>query len=286
MSPPLPEREAAIQAAAALVIAPGGWFRKDRTLGSTAPSEVSMLAAVWLQARAVRRESWVRSQEMTERELVQLAATDTSPSFAVPERSFQRVDAPERAVHARCSNCSVRPGFGPCPRCIGTGRVPQRQSNDEEVWVACDCDGGFVRCTLCGGSQHVVRADVRVVTDRLVSLDRLVLPTRAATATSALERVAMPVPSPEFACTLENTPIESAYRGTASMTTPSFFEFELLDASERASKQVAQLRMQFSTLRIESFAVAFVLLRYGEDSDAPCAVVCLQHGERYVAALV
>lgn len=280
----LPERDAAEAAAAKLEVARGSWFRRSSTLAAYTPSEVLALSAVYLAGRGVRRDSWSRTGEVSERELERLSQVEGVAARLV-ERSFQIVDDPKTAIAAQCTHCGVRPGFGPCTRCIGTGRL-LRRVGDDESWVDCGCDQGFVRCTQCGGTQRVFAVTIRFITDTVLKVEEWAVPNAANAALAALRALGTPQTTAGFSCELESTPLESAYRGASTMKTPSFFGFELLDAAERARDRLARVQTSLSAVQAESFAVPFFLLRYAIGKRLVQAAVRRLGDGSYAARLV
>lgn len=270
-APFLPERDGALAAVAELKIGKDGWFSRAVRLGAHRPEQITALAAVVIVGQGVRRNAWTRSAELSEQEVARLAKNDGAAPRALVERSFQTVDDAAAATPMQCTNCSVRPGFGPCPRCVGTGRVLGPGDDGKEAWVRCQCHNGFIPCTMCEGSRRVLRVDVRSIHDTLVPVEQWVVPLAAAEATTALRSLGGPSEIPPYLCPLESAPVESAYRGAASMVTPRFFGFELFDASERARDQLAQLAVSLHVLKTRTYAVPFLLMRYaigGKTVDA------------------
>lgn len=268
----LPEREGALAAVAELRVENGGWFRRRTRLGAIQAERVESLAAIVLSGEGVRRDSWTRPADLSEAELTRL--TNAKPPVReIIGRSFQRIDNPATGVPMRCTNCAVRPGLGPCPRCVGTGRLLQRDDQGNDTWGSCICDGGFVRCAMCGGSLRVVRVTVRSVTDTVVPVQEWVLPQIAIAATGTLQRLGAPSPLERYLCSLESERVESAYRGTGHVVTPSFCGFELLDAADRARERLAQLAGRLHVHDAKPYAVPFLFLRFSIGGKPAHAVV-------------
>lgn len=284
-APLLPERDAALQAAAELTVGGQGFFRRTCRLGDQQPTRVAALAAVVVVGKGGRRAAWTRSAELSELQLARLAKRSTEPR-ALVERTFAVLVDSAEAVPMRCTNCMMRPGYGPCPRCIGTGKMHNEHHQEaDEQWIRCDCSGGFVRCTLCGGTQRVLRVDVQTVTDSVIDVEEWVVPNDIAVAAQTLRALGPPATTDAFACELESTRIESAYRGAAAMAAPRFFDFELLDAAARARERLAQLTGTLSPLAARTYAVPFFFLHYTLGAQHVDAVVRRAPNGEYAAAL-
>jgi hypothetical protein len=148
------------------------------------------------------------------------------------------------------------------------------RKDNKDTWEPCPmCAGGFVVCTLCGGSQRIVRVDVRFVTDRTTAFEQWLIPHEASMATTALRSMGPAATAPEYACDLASTVVESAYRGAASMVTPAFHGFELLDAAERARDALAQAQTTLHAAVMQCFGVPFFLVQYQVKSRAIDVVV-------------
>ncbi len=118
------------------------------------PDVERALAAVTVVARMQRRE------ERTER--LELAPSRAATlERAVPGLPSEFLDRRHHVLarivaRKRCTLCAVRPGFGPCPYCTGTG--------------CAECEGGWSPCTTCDGTREIALSDVRFVEDRSVTL--------------------------------------------------------------------------------------------------------------------
>jgi len=147
-------------------------FEESRTVFADLPPSdphfLRPLAAITLFARVQMRE--LRDEEMEVSERV----AETMPKKLPPEPEDWITQSlailAEVKERRTCTLCGVRPGFGFCPFCNGTGTT--------RMLVGCtECAGtGWVTCTTCDGAKHVCIATVRHVDDRDVAIKYTFVP--------------------------------------------------------------------------------------------------------------
>ncbi len=140
---------------------------------SFSPKDVFGVAAMVLQVDGVLREAWSNATELSLALFESYPRGDVlAPAIGAPARSFKVIDDAEKTEERRCSTCIIRPGFGPCGVCNGTG------SPSSEVYARCfACGGeGFIDCGTCDGTTRVVACFVRYVNDKPVNLRRVIMP--------------------------------------------------------------------------------------------------------------
>ena len=95
---------------------------RDRVGPSFAPTNVFGVAAIVLRVDGVRRHAWSDETELAERLFESYPRGAIPAPELVPEsRNFKTIDDAGATNARRCSKCVIRPGFEPCPLCLGTG---------------------------------------------------------------------------------------------------------------------------------------------------------------------
>ena len=213
----------------------------DSPLGWS-PTSTDRLAAIVFAADVLRREAWSREVELAV-PLYERYATEMpiEPGPFVAQ-SYKYVDTQRPARKGRCTSCAIVRGREPCIHCGASGR------NDARMACAY-CERGYVACSVCDGSVETVRATIRHVNDRPMSMRRAFLPQvqAARAAVTLLQEFldAQTEPPPALRFELQATVVHSAYRGASAVRAPEFHGHEFDDALPRAldaAKEVARYR--------------------------------------------
>lgn len=238
-------------------------FDREPDLLALTPAAVSKLAAIVLVRRVLVRRSWREDVEMPKAaaEALPVEPPVVAEDWSPREHTY-RVGVPGAM---RCTHCPIRPGFGPCAVCVGTGKRPTFASDNPMAMVRCDCDGGFVRCTRCDGSATSYRVTLEHASDKTIFDRQTFVPSLVGSLTNDVRWKIDAVDAPE-ALRFELTPtlVQSAYRGAMSAAQPTFEGYDFLDAYARATSTLRASQAVAGGLRREDAAYAwpFLCLRY------------------------
>jgi hypothetical protein len=265
-----------------------GLFGMKTNLLAEPPVAVEKHAGLLLVGSALRREEWTKDVEVSETLFERLAAEpDIAPPEGRVEAEQRRVDG-ARAKRVSCTHCGVRPGLGPCPRCMGTG-VVAGAGNNPEFKECPNCDRGFIECSVCGGTRRVVVAPMRHVNDQVIAIHELVLPAlheRVEEAARGLFATAGgPIashehdPEPAFA--------QAAYRGAQAASAGEFHGFAFGDASTRAVERRARFAYGEGMFNatVKCYAQPFLVARWKVGAGR-AAVIVLGGARVYAASVV
>lgn len=231
------------------------------------PLFVRPLAGVTLHARVQRREVREESMELSQAvvKVMQRGMPPVPEQFATMSRTV--LGTIDKTVP--CTLCGVRPGFGPCPRCVGTGVIAARGG-----MVDCpDCEEGWTTCTTCDGVRQVVIAKVRHVDDHDVEIRHTFLPlTTSRLEESLLDAFVADEPDECLRFDLDlrsnNAPYRSA--GDDVVRDNAFLGYRFAESIDRARKAVARLGGTGEWVReeVHAFARPFLWVAWG-DEDPP-----------------
>ena len=237
-----------------------------------APSDTFGVAALVLSVDGIRREAWTHRAELAER-LFETYPRGTPPAAELTEisgplsRNFKTIDDTEPTRIERCSTCIVRPGFAPCPLCLGTGA-----GFGADAYAQCvACNGGFIRCTACEGTTRVVACTIRYVNDVYVRVRRAIVPNVHASIRPFLEaRIAADATwSSEHAFDPEPSMVASAYRGASAVRAPEEFHgFFFGDALAQCLAARAEVTTGLARFESSTVAVPILWTATGEKHDA------------------
>jgi hypothetical protein len=236
-------------------------FDREPDVLALTPVASSKLAAIVLVRRVLVRRSWREDVEVpkTAAEALPVEPPAVADDWAPREHTY-RVGVPEPM---RCTHCAIRPGFGPCAVCVGTGWRPSL--GDDPGMVRCDCDRGFVRCTRCGGSATSYRVTLEHASDKTIFDRQTFVPSLVGTLTNDVRQKIDAADVPEaLRFELAPTLVQSAYRGAMSAAQPTFEGYDFLDAYPRAIATLRASQAIAGDLRREDAAYAwpFLCLRY------------------------
>ncbi len=239
---------------------------------SFAPSDIFGVAALVLCVDGIRREAWTDQAELAER-LFKTYPRGTPPPAELSEisgplsRNFKTIDDTEPTRITRCSTCIVRPGFAPCPLCLGSGA-----GSGTDAYAKCvACTDGFIPCTACEGTTRVVACTIRYVNDINLRVRRAILPTMHASIRSFLEaRIPTDAAWPkEHAFDPEPSMVASAYRGASAVRAPEEFHgFFFGDAIAHTLAARAELTTGLARFESSTFAVPILWTVTGHKHDA------------------
>jgi hypothetical protein len=188
-----------------------------------APREIFGVAALVLQVDGVRRSAWSAKTELAVPLFETYPRGDAPlPEIAADACSYKLIDVTAPTETRRCSSCTIRPGFAPCAVCVGNGG-----GSDTNTFAVCDaCAGeGFLRCSTCGGTTHVVACSIRYVNDAPVRIRRVIMPAVHAAIRPFVEaRIHADAGwSDAHAFDPEPSLVASAYRGASAVRNPEDF---------------------------------------------------------------
>ena len=246
--------------AADSAVAPLGW----------SPTSTDRLAAIVFAADVLRRGAWSKEVELAV-PLYERYATEMPIEPGVfADQSYKYVDTQRPARKGRCTSCAIVRGKEPCIHCGASGR--------NDVNAACEyCERGYVVCSVCDGSVETVRATIRHVNDRPVSIRRAFVPTMEAAPTPAalfqafLDAQADPPPSLRFE--LQATVVHSAYRGASAVRAPEFHGHSFDDALPRALDAAKELARYRDAVKSDVRAYAWPFLVLHRAAAHPAAVL-------------
>lgn len=235
-------------------------------------------AGVVVAVDGASQEAWSRREELSESLYQKLAATRPPDPAETLSASFRELDTSQPVRAETCTNCRIRPGFGPCPRCSGVGVLLVRHPNGDTSTVEdCpECEDGFSTCTVCGGSTKAVVATVRYVDRKPLRSYHLALAPEFA---YLKEVIGWGYPDPfempeELAVDLERDATTSAYRGAQPGMLSEFRGFRLGDAAQRAWAFVRRVKAapNFVVRSMRTFVLPFVVASF-ESSGEPVRIV-------------
>lgn len=232
---------------------------------SFSPAEVFGVAAIVLRVDGVRRHAWSDEAELAERLFEAYPRGAIPAPELVPEsRNFKTIDDAETTNARRCSKCIIRPGFEPCPLCMGTGA-----SSSTDAFAKCyACIGeGFLPCSGCDGTTRVVACAIRYVNDHFVRVRRVIVPSVHASIRSFLEaRISADARwSGEHAFDPEPGMIASAYRGASAVrAAEDFHGFFFGDALARCLAARAEATTGLARFEASTFAIPILWTVTGE----------------------
>ncbi len=224
----------------------------DPALPDPEPVEAA-LAALTLSARIQRREVSTQRIEIAAARIEKMRRTPRPA--AVPSSHAVLGNVLERRA---CTLCTVRPGFGPCPFCTGTG---------------CDeCEGqGFTKCTACDGAREIAIAELHMIDDRELRLRATYAPSVPLSLDALLREAIDDSVDPPDALTfdLDRSSVFAPYR-EARVDADSFEGHSFGDALLRARAQLERIREGGQQLEEELHAWArpFLLLTWPEHPPA------------------
>jgi len=242
---------------------------RARVGASFSPAEVFGVCAIVLRVDGVRRHAWSDETELAERLFESYPRGAIPAPELVPEsRNFKTIDDAEATNARRCSKCVIRPGFEPCPLCLGTGA-----GSSTDAFAKCfACIGeGFIPCSGCDGTTRVVACAVRYVNDHFVRVRRAIVPTVHASIRSFLEaRISADAAwSGEQAFDPEPGMIASAYRGASAVrAAEDFHGFFFGDALARCLAARAEATTGLARFEASTFAVPILWAVTGDRHDA------------------
>ena len=222
------------------------------------PSATERLAAIVVRADVLRREAWHREVELAVPLYERYATEMPIEPGAFLEQSYKYVDTQRPSRKGRCTSCAVLRGKEPCLRCGASGR------NDANLPCAY-CRLGYVVCSVCDGAALTVRATIRHVNDRPVSIRRVLVPALPAPLATAIEAIVDQHrdPPPALRFELQADVIQSAYRGASAVRAPEFHGHAFADALPRALDVVKELARYRDAVKSEvrAYAWPFLVLR-------------------------
>ncbi len=242
---------------------------RDRIGSSFSPTDVFGVAAIVFRVDGVRRHAWSDETELAER-LFQSYPRGAIPApELVPEsRNFKTIDDAETTNARRCSKCIIRPGFEPCPLCLGTGAGSSSDAGDK--CYACS-GAAFIPCTGCDGTTRVVACAIRYVNDHFVRVRRVLVPQVPASIRSFVEaRISADAPwSKEHAFDPEPGMVASAYRGASAVrAAEDFHGFFFGDALARCLAARAEATTGLARFETSAFAIPILWTVTGTHDDA------------------
>jgi len=226
------------------------------------------IAAVLIAVRGGFQEAWSRREELSTDLYEKLDAVDAPARGTRVPFNFRELDRAQPVQRSTCSNCRIRPGFGPCPRCSGVGvLLVQRPGSDNSTVQDCPaCDDGFATCTVCGGSTESLQATVRYVNYKPFDTNHIV----SAAYRDALQGAfpAPSVPPDELAYDVEGSGGQSPYRGQQVSMDRDFHGHRFDDALKqaRAFVQRVQSAPNFILHELQTYALPFVLATFDSPS--------------------
>lgn len=237
------------------------------------------IATVVVSVRGGFQESWSRREELSTALYDKLSAIAPHSRRERVPVNYREIDRREPVRTVTCTNCRIRPGFGPCPRCSGVGvLLVQRPGSDSTDVQDCpECEDGFATCTVCGGSTECVEATVRYVNFKPFDANHVVTATlREALAQAYPEGTDLPS---ELAFDVAGT-TQSAYRGEQGSTARDFHGYPFGDAVQQARAFVRRVEAapNFVIHELRTFALPFVLATFTSSSRSYRAVLYVGAG--------
>ena len=226
------------------------------------PQFVRPLAAITLFARVQMRE--LRDEELELSEAIANAMPKEPPPEPEDWLNQSRAFLSEIKRWIPCTLCGVRPGFGFCPFCNGSGSVGLSK--------CAECNAGWVTCTTCDGTKRVCLANVRHVDDRDVAIRYTFVPATTTVLEEALT-TAFDAEEPSECLRFDldlrnvNAPYRTADEGVA--TQGSFHEHSFAESLDRTRNLVDRLGGKGTWLReeVRAYARPFLWVRSREGSD-------------------
>ncbi len=235
-------------------------------------------AGIIVAAQGANEQGWSRREELSSELYEKLAASHGPPISEALAASFRELDTSQPVQPTTCTNCRIRPGFGPCPRCSGVGvlLVQSPTGNTSSVDDCPECEDGFATCTVCGGSTRTISATVRYVNRTPLAAQHLVLPNAVADLAGTL-RGAFSAPGEipaELAIELEADESATAYRGAQPGAMTDFRGYSLGDAARRALGFARRVRVapNFLLRDLRTFAMPFITAAFST-SGSPVRIV-------------
>ena len=250
------------------LILPSPELVRTRIGDSFSPANVFGVAALVLRVDGVRRHAWSDETELAEKLFESYPRGPIPAPELVPEsRNFKTIDDAEATNARRCSRCIIRPGFEPCPLCLGTGR-----GDDTKGYLKCyACNGeAFIPCSGCDGTTRVVACAVRYVNDHFVRVRRVFVPSVPASIRSYLEaRIsADDAWPPEHAFDPEPGMVASAYRGASAVrAVEEFHGYFFGDAITRCLAARAEATTGLARFEMSTFAIPILWTVTGKDRN-------------------
>jgi len=253
------------EAASKGLVLPSPELVRARVGEAFSPTNVFGVAALVLRVDGVRRHAWSDETELAERLFESYPRGAIPAPELVPEsRNWKTIDDAEATKAARCSKCVIRPGFEPCPLCLGTG-AGSRTEGDK--CYACIGEG-FLPCSNCEGTTRVVACAVRYVNDHFVRVRRVVVPATPAPIRSSLEAaISADAPwSSEHAFDPEPGMVASAYRGASAVrAAEEFHGFFFGDAITRCLDARTEATTGLARFTTSTFAIPILWTVTGEE---------------------
>jgi hypothetical protein len=251
------------------LVLPSPELVRTRIGASFAPTEIFGVAALVLRVDGVRRHAWSDETELAEGLFAKYPRGAIPAPELVPEsRNFKTIDDAESTKVSRCSKCVIRPGFEPCPLCLGTGAGATSSMIDR--CYACSGEG-FIACSGCDGTTRVVACAVRYVNDHFVRVRRVIMPPVHASIRSFIEAKISPDASwsTEHAFDPEPGMVASAYRGASAVrSAEDFHGFFFGDAVVRCLASRAEATTGLARFETSTFAIPILWTVTGEHHDA------------------
>ena len=237
------------------------------------------LATVVVSVRGGFQESWSRREELSAELYERLTAIAPHSRRERVPVNFREIDRREPVRTITCSNCRIRPGFGPCPHCSGVGVLLLQRPGNESSYVAdCpDCEDGFATCTVCNGSKECIEATVRYVNFKPFDANHIVTETmRDALGQAYPSDTDLPT---ELAFDVEGTS-QSAYRGEHASMARDFHGYAFGDAVKQARAFVRRVEAapNFVIHELKTFALPYVLATFSREMQSYRTVVYIGAG--------
>jgi hypothetical protein len=255
-------------APARALLLPSPELVRARVGSSFSPTSVFGVAAITLRVDGVRRHAWSDETELAERLFTSYPRGAIPAPELVPEsRNFKTIDDAASTNARRCSRCIIRPGFEPCPFCLGTGAGSGSDPNAK--CYACVGEG-FIPCSGCDGTTRVVACAVRYVNDHFVRVRRVIVPPVHASIRSFIEaRISADAHWPaDQAFDPEPGMVASAYRGASAVrAAEDFHGFFFGDALARCLAARAEATTGLARFETSTFAIPILWAVTGEERN-------------------
>jgi len=252
------------------LILPSPELMRARVGPTFSPASIFGVAAIVLRVDGVRRHAWSDETELAERLFAKYPRGAIPAPELVPEsRNFKTIDDVVATTASRCSKCVIRPGFEPCPLCLGTGAGSGSSADVGDRCYACHGEG-FISCSGCDGTTRVVACAIRYVNDHFVRVRRVLVPAVSPAIRSLLEaRISADDPwSMEHAFDPEPNMVASAYRGASTVrAAEDFHGFFFGDALAHCLAARAQATTGLVKFEISTFAIPILWTVTGEDRN-------------------
>lgn len=238
-----------------------------RTLEQSAGERLTLIgqrprAAVLFLVRGGLQEAWSRQEELAAELYEKLDAVSARQAGERVPANFRELDRDQPIEWIQCTNCRIKPGFGPCPRCSGVGVLLERHANSDNSYVTdCpDCEDGFAVCTVCGGTQRTVRATVRYVNIKPLDANHVVGEAVDGNLRSVLEMAYPGMTTPPDALAIDLEAGSSAYRGRVAGAQADFrgYAFGEGIGLARAFERRVQAAPNLQLYELKTFALPFV----------------------------